>query len=61
MWLAAAYALSGRREEAEWEVHEVQSLDTEFSLKRIQQTVPYKDPTHLNHLLAGLRKAGLPE
>lgn len=61
MWLAAAYALSGRQEEAEWEVDEVLSLDAEFSLKSIQKGVPYKDPTHLNHLLEGLRKAGLPE
>ncbi len=61
MWLAASYALSGQLEEAQWEVQEVLALDPEFSLTRISQAVPYKDPAHLERLVDALRKAGLPE
>lgn len=60
-WLAAAYAQSGQLEDAEWEANEVLMLDPDFSLQRIQEAVPLKDPAYLAQLVDGLRKAGLPD
>ncbi len=61
LWLAAAYAQVGRIEDAEWEAQEVLALFPDFSLARVRQTEPYKDPTHLDRYIQDLRKAGLPE
>ena len=60
MWLAATYAKLGRIEDAEWEAQELLGLDPQFSLNRISKVLPFKDPAQLELLLAGLRKAGLP-
>ena len=60
MWLAATYAKLGRIEDAEWEAQELLGLDPQFSLNRISKVLPFKDPAQLEVLLAGLRKAGLP-
>ncbi|MFQ6021537.1 MAG: adenylate/guanylate cyclase domain-containing protein [Acidiferrobacterales bacterium] len=59
MWLAASYAHAGRIDDAEWEVEQLVTLAPDFSLRRMQQVIPYKDPAHLEKLLNGLRKAGL--
>ncbi|MEN8133313.1 MAG: winged helix-turn-helix domain-containing tetratricopeptide repeat protein [Pseudomonadota bacterium] len=59
VWLAAAYAQAGEIEEAEWEVDQILMLNPDFSLQRIQQAFPFKDPTDLERLLDGLRIAGL--
>lgn len=59
MWLAASYAHAGRIDDAEWEVEQLVTLDPDFSLQRMQQVIPYKDPAHLEKLLDGLREAGL--
>ena len=59
LWLAAAYAQSGDIDEAEWEAHQVLTLNPEFSLHRMQQAFPFKDSTDREHFLVGLRKAGL--
>ena len=59
--LAAAYAQVGRIEDAEWEAEESLTLLPDFTLARVRQREPYKDPAHLNRYIEGLRKAGLPE
>jgi Flp pilus assembly protein TadD len=61
VWLAAAYAQAGEIEEAEWEVDQILMLNPEFSFQRMQQAFPFKDPVHLERLVDGLQKAGLPE
>ncbi len=61
VWLAAAYARVGDMEEAEWEVDQILMLNPEFSIQRMQQALPFKDPVHLERLVDGLRTAGLPE
>ncbi len=61
LFLAAAYAQVGRIEDAEWEAQEILTLLPNFTLARMRQREPYKDPAHLDHYIEGLRKAGLPE
>jgi TolB-like protein len=61
MWLAATYARLGLMEDAEWEAEELLTLDPNFSLTRISEALPFKDPAHLARLIDSLRKAGLPE
>jgi len=61
VWLAAAYARSGRIEDAKWEAEQVLALNPDFSLQRIRQAFPFKDPGDLENFLAGLRTAGLAE
>lgn len=58
VWLAAAYAQARRDVDAGWEVEQVLANNPEFSLERIRQAFPFKDPEDLEHLLDGLRKAG---
>ncbi len=61
LWLAAAHAQSGDIDEAEWEADQVLTLNPDFSLRRMQQAFPFKDPADREHFLVGLRKAGLTE
>jgi TolB-like protein len=58
---AIAYAHMGRIEEAKAAAAEVLRLKPDFSAKWIVAMEPYKNPADLEHLLDGLRKAGLPE
>lgn len=59
--LAAAYAHAGRTDDARWTVEQVALLYPTVSRSRLQRTFPFRDRAHLDHLLDGLRKAGLPE
>ncbi len=59
--LAAAYAHLGKVDKAAWEVDEILSRDPEFSLAKARRITPYKRDEDLEHYIAGLRKAGLPE
>lgn len=59
--LAAAYAHGGRTADARWTIEQLTLLYPTVTLSRLQGTFPFKDPAHLEHLLDGLRKAGLPE
>lgn len=59
VWLAAAYALDGREEDARWEAEQVLTLNPDFSLQRIRQAFPFKDPADMERLLDGLRIAGI--
>jgi TolB-like protein/class 3 adenylate cyclase/Flp pilus assembly protein TadD len=58
-FLAAAYSLAGRQEEARFEAKEILRLNPRFSLVRFGKLGPYKNPT--TFVSDALRKAGLPE
>jgi adenylate cyclase len=60
-YLAIACAHLGRIEDAKAHAAEVLRLKPDFSAKWIIAMEPYKNPADLEHLLDGLRKAGLPE
>jgi adenylate cyclase len=57
--LATIYSELGRAEEARAEVAEVLRITPKYSLERLRQMSPYKDPAVLERMLAALRKAGL--
>lgn len=59
IWLAAAYAQSGRIEDARWEVEQILLLDPGFDYKRLHEIFPFKDPKDRERFLDALRKAGL--
>ena len=59
VWLAAAYAQAGAIDEAEWEADQVLTLNPDFSLQRMEKSLPFKDAKDLRHFTDGLRMAGL--
>jgi len=59
VWLAAALAHSGDIEAAKWEGEQIMMADADFSLQRVSQAFPFKNPADTEHFLAGLRLAGL--
>jgi adenylate cyclase len=59
VWLAATYAQAGRIPDAEWEISQVKESNPSFSLSRISEAFPFKNPADSDHFLEGLRKAGL--
>jgi tetratricopeptide (TPR) repeat protein len=59
--LALAHAQFGHASEARQEAAIAVQMQPNFSIAGWAKTDPYKDPEHLQHILAGLRKAGLPE
>jgi len=61
MLLAATYGHLGRAEEAQAEWREVFRANPDYSLERRRQILPYKDPTHFEQVVDGLRKAGIAE
>ena len=61
MWLVTSYAKAGRIEDAEWEADELLTIAPDFSVTRIGEAIPYRDPTHLARFLDGLKEAGLPD
>jgi len=61
LWLACAYAQSGQLEEAGKEAAEVLRIDPGFTIESWKRLAVYKDPKDAEHLINGLRKAGLPE
>jgi adenylate cyclase len=60
-YLAASYAHLGLMEGARTYGAEIILARPNFSLRQVAMTEPFKDPADLEHLLDGLRKAGLPE
>ena len=61
LWLAAAYAQMGQLVEAKAEAAEVLRIEPGFAIGKWKCTAVYKDPKDTEHLLDGLRNAGLPE
>jgi len=60
-FLAAAYGLTGRLEEARWQAQEVLSLDPGFSLRTDIIAPQYRNAEHGRPYQSGLRMAGIPE
>jgi adenylate cyclase len=58
--LAASCAYLGRMTEAREHAAEVLRLKPDYSEDWVRAIEPHKDPAHLEHLLHGLRMAGLP-
>jgi TolB-like protein len=60
-WLAATYARLGRKQDAQWEVEETLMIMPDFSVSREAETIPIRQPEHLEKYIEGLRMAGFPE
>jgi TolB-like protein/class 3 adenylate cyclase len=60
-YLAAAYAMAGHAEDAAEHMAAYCKLVPNNSVRKWAMFEPYKDQASLDHLLDGLRKAGLPE
>lgn len=61
LWLAATLVKLGHQEDAAWEVHELLTLNPEFSLSRLPLAFPLKDPQQHEALMDALAHLGLPE
>ncbi len=59
--LAAAYAHSGKDEDARAEAAEILRLNPNFTLRALKAFVPIRKKVDLDRYVAGLRRAGLPE
>jgi adenylate cyclase len=59
--LAIAHAYLGRDPEAREEAALVVRMQPNFSIAGYAVTAPYKNPKDLEHMIEGMRKAGLPE
>lgn len=59
VWLAAAYALAGAIDDAQWEAEQIMTMDPDFSIDRIEKIFPFRDPADRGHFTEGLRRAGL--
>jgi TolB-like protein len=60
-YLAACYAQMGRMDEARAKVAEALQREPGFTIRRFALIEPYKLPADLDHMIEGMRKAGLPE
>jgi adenylate cyclase len=58
-FLAAAYSLSGREEEAHLQAAEVIRLNPKFLVESWERTMPFRNKTDLDLVIGALRKAGL--
>lgn len=61
LWLAATYGQLGKIEQARSQVAEVLRIEPGCSTSRIRRLVVYRNAGDADHLLDGLRKAGLPD
>lgn len=59
VWLAAALAQSGDIDSAHWEAEQIVSSNPDFSIQRMAQAFPFKNPGDIDHFLDGLLMAGL--
>ena len=57
--LAVILSELGRIEEAGGAIAEILRINPQFSLANVRERIPYKDPTALERMVAGLQKAGL--
>jgi tetratricopeptide (TPR) repeat protein len=60
-YLAACYAQLGRLDEARTKATEALKREPCFTLRRYAVVDSYKSRADLDHMIEGLRKAGLPE
>ncbi len=60
-WLVATYGHLGRVDDAEWEMSELQIIDSIDTIAEIRKVTTVHDPAYLDLFIEGLRKAGLPE
>ena len=60
-WLIATYGHLDRRDDAEWELSELQSIDSIDTIAEIRKVTTVHYPAYLDLFIEGLRKAGLPE
>jgi TolB-like protein/Flp pilus assembly protein TadD len=58
-FLAAAYSLQGRKEEAGIEAREVFRISPKFSLEHWAKAIPYKNKADRDLIIGAMRKAGL--
>ena len=61
VWLAAAYAASGRIDDANWEFQEVRTLNPLITMAWVRRLMAMIDPALRDKLLADPGNAGLPE
>ncbi len=61
LWLTATYAQLGQMDDARPHAKELLRMWPNLSLQRVEAFVPYKNKRDLDHLIHGLRQAGLPE
>ncbi len=59
VWMAATYAQNGDIDDASWEAELVMSSNPDFSVTRMEEAFPFKEPAELKHFTDGLRQAGL--
>ena len=59
-YLAASYAQSGRPAEARATAAAALNMEPGFNLRRYAVVEPYKSSADLDHMMAGMRNAGLP-
>ncbi|MEP0940255.1 MAG: tetratricopeptide repeat protein [Rhizobiaceae bacterium] len=60
-WLAATYAQLGHMEDAQMHAKEYLKLRPGVTIEKLADRLPYKSKRDLNHLIDGLRQAGVPE
>jgi adenylate cyclase len=58
--LASCYGHLGRAEEARTLWQDALRVSPGYSLEHRRRVLPYKDPADFEHVVDGLRKAGLP-
>ena len=59
--LAAAYAQASRIDDAHWMIDQLLMENPNITSTKLRDTFPYRDDSHLQQLLEGLRKAGIPD
>lgn len=60
-FLAAAYGLAGRMEDAKWQAEEILSRDPDLTLQNDDHGLQFKNPDQRDLYYSGLRIAGIPE
>jgi tetratricopeptide (TPR) repeat protein len=60
-WLLATYGQLGMKDDAEWEISELEALGQPITIEAAKEIISLSDPASLKHYLDGLRKAGVPE
>jgi tetratricopeptide (TPR) repeat protein len=58
-FLAVAYSLNGKEQEAGIEAKEVMRINPKFSLEKWERTMPFKNKADKDRIIGALRKAGL--